>query len=62
MITSDTAPDSTPARSSADRMAMVPSSAADRGLIAPLKLPTGVRAALAMTTWLMVGPQFERRI
>ena len=48
-MTSDTSPGSSPARSSAAWMATFPSSCAGRLPSAPLKDPTGVRAALAMT-------------
>src|SRR5918996_2823247 len=50
MMTSETWPGSTPARSSAALMAMAPRSWAGVVANAPLKLPTGVRAALTMTT------------
>src|ERR1700688_3050733 len=50
MITSETRAGSTPARSSAALMAMAPRSWAGVVANAPLKLPTGVRAALTMTT------------
>src|ERR1700694_5617579 len=50
MITSETRPGSTPARSSAALMATAPRSWAGMVAKAPLKLPTGVRAALTMTT------------
>src|SRR5438105_144006 len=50
MITSETRPGSTPARSSAALMATAPRSWAGMVANAPLKLPTGVRAALTMTT------------
>ena len=50
MITSETRPGSMPARSSAALMAMAPRSWAGMVANAPLKLPTGVRAALTMTT------------
>ena len=49
MMTSDTSPGSTRARSSAALMATLPSSCAGRLASAPLNEPTGVRAALAMT-------------
>ena len=49
MMTSDTSPDSTCARSSAALMAILPSSCAGRLASEPLNEPTGVRAALAMT-------------
>src|SRR5262249_45353019 len=49
MMTSDTSPGSTPARSSAARMATFPNSWAGRLASEPLKAPTGVRVALAMT-------------
>ena len=48
-MTSETSPGSTRARSSAALMATLPSSWAGRLASAPLKEPTGVRAALAMT-------------
>ena len=54
MMTSLTSSGLTLARSSAPRMATSPSLCADRPAKAPLKLPTGVRAAEAMTTWDMV--------
>jgi len=50
MITSETRPGSIPARSSAALMATAPRSWAGVVAKAPLKLPTGVRAALTMTT------------
>src|SRR5205814_3017166 len=50
MMTSETRPGSMPARSSAALMAMAPRSWAGVVAKAPLKLPTGVRAALTMTT------------
>src|ERR1700694_1449429 len=50
MITSETRAGSMPARSSAALMAMAPRSWAGMVANAPLKLPTGVRAALTMTT------------
>src|SRR5881409_3868436 len=50
MITSETRAGSTPARSSAALMATAPRSWAGVVANAPLKLPTGVRAALTMTT------------
>ena len=50
MITSDTRVPSTPARSSADLIAILPSSWAGNVANAPLKAPTGVRVALTMTT------------
>src|SRR5204862_8212879 len=50
MITSEMRPGSTSARSSAALMAMAPRSWAGMVANAPLKLPTGVRAALTMTT------------
>ena len=50
MMTSETRPGSMPARSSAALMAMAPRSCAGVVANAPLKLPTGVRAALTMTT------------
>ena len=49
MMTSETSPASTRARSSAALMATLPSSCAGRLASAPLNEPTGVRAALAMT-------------
>jgi len=49
MITSLTSPAATPARASAALIASAPSAWADRSANAPEKLPTGVRAALAMT-------------
>src|SRR3954452_16859837 len=50
MMTSDTRAGSTPARSRAALMATAPRSWAGVVANAPLKLPTGVRAALTMTT------------
>ena len=50
MMTSETRPGSMPARSSAALMATAPRSWAGVVANAPLKLPTGVRAALTMTT------------
>ena len=50
MMTSETRPGSMPARSSAALMAIAPRSCAGVVANAPLKLPTGVRAALTMTT------------
>src|SRR6267154_5704393 len=50
MMTSETRHGSMPARSSAALMAMAPRSWAGVVANAPLKLPTGVRAALTMTT------------
>ena len=49
MMTSDTSPASTRARSSAALMATLPSSCAGRLDSVPLNEPTGVRAAPAMT-------------
>ena len=49
MMTSETRPGSMPARSSAALMATAPRSWAGVVANAPLKLPTGVRAALTMT-------------
>ena len=49
MMTSETRPPSTPARLSAAWIATLPSSWAGRPESAPLKAPTGVRAALTMT-------------
>ena len=48
-MTSSTSSGATPARSSAPLMATAPSSCAGSVAKAPLKEPTGVRAALAMT-------------
>jgi len=50
MITSETRPGSMPARSSAALIATAPRSWAGMVANAQLKLPTGVRAALTMTT------------
>src|SRR3954468_12688193 len=50
MMTSETRPGSMPARSSAALMAVAPRSCAGVVANAPLKLRTGVRAALTMTT------------
>ena len=50
MMTSETRAGSMPPRSSAARMAIAPRSWAGMVANAPLKLPTGVRAALTMTT------------
>src|SRR4051794_11462879 len=55
MMTSSTSSGFTPARSSAAWMAMVPSACADMEAKAPLKLPTGVRAAEAMTISVKTG-------
>ena len=49
MMTSDTFGASTPARLSASLMAILPSSCAGKLAKAPLKAPTGVRAAPTMT-------------
>ena len=59
MMTSETRPGSMPARSSAALMAMAPRSWAGMVANAPLKLPTGVRAALTMTTSSDMGISFE---
>src|SRR3990170_2878845 len=53
MTTSLTCPGSTPARRSASAIATWPRKEAGTPLKAPLKAPTGVRAALAMTTSVM---------
>ena len=66
MMTSETRPGSMPARSSAALMATAPRSWAGVVANAPLKLPTGVRAALTMTTssdmdislWVFLGLRF----
>src|SRR5271166_2348659 len=50
MITSETRGASTPARSSAALMAILPSSWAGNDANAPLNAPTGVRVALTITT------------
>src|SRR5438105_15272769 len=50
VMRSETRAGSMPARSSAALMAMAPRSWAEVVANAPLKLPTGVRAALTMTT------------
>src|ERR1700757_4548298 len=50
MITSETRGASTPARSSADLIAVLPSSWAGKDANAPLNAPTGVRVALTITT------------
>src|SRR5215475_1718060 len=55
MITSDTRAGSMLPRSSAALMATAPRSWAGRVANAPLKLPTGVRAALTMTTSSDIG-------
>ena len=49
MMTSETCLPSTPARLSASAIATLPSSCAGRLPNAPLKAPTGVRAAPTMT-------------
>ena len=54
MMTSSTSFGATPARSSAAVMATVPRACAETLAKAPLKLPTGVRAAEAMTMSVMV--------
>src|SRR5690349_17583125 len=59
MMTSETRPGSTPARSSAALMAIAPRSWAGSEAKAPLKLPTGVRAALTMTTSSDMGISWE---
>ena len=58
MITSDTSSGATLARSRAALIATVPSADADKSANAPLKVPTGVRAALAMTISFMVSACF----
>src|SRR5690242_10551335 len=50
MITSETRGASTPARSSAALIAVLPSSWAGNDANAPLNAPTGVRVALTITT------------
>src|SRR3974390_1714562 len=50
MMTSDTLGASTPARSSAALMAVLPSSWAGSDAKTPLNAPTGVRGALTITT------------
>ena len=50
MMTSETRAASTPARSSAALIAVLPSSWAGSDANAPLNAPTGVRVALTMTT------------
>src|SRR6516225_7192975 len=50
MMTSETRGASTPARSSAALMAVLPSSWAVKDANAPLNAPTGVRVALTITT------------
>src|ERR1700747_3569489 len=50
MITSETRGASTPARSSAALIAILPSSWAGNDANAPLNAPTGVRVALTITT------------
>ena len=57
MMTSETAPGSTPARSSAASIATWPRKWAGTLLSAPLKAPIGVRAALAITISDMPSPQ-----
>jgi hypothetical protein len=49
MMTSETSPGSTLARFNASTMATEPRACAGSAAKAPLKLPTGVRAAEAMT-------------
>ena len=61
MMTSETRPGSMPARSSAALMAMAPRSWAGVVANAPLKLPTGVRAALTMTTSSDMGISWSLR-
>src|ERR1019366_1117240 len=53
-MTSSTSPASTPARAKAARNAMAPRDCAERVLSAPLKLPTGVRAAETLTMSFML--------
>ena len=55
MMTSSTSPPSMPARSMAALIAAVPSTWAGTEAKAPLKAPTGVRAAEAMTISVMTG-------
>src|SRR5579862_3570741 len=55
MMTSLTSPGSTPARRIASLIATSPNLCAARLASPPLKAPTGVRAALAMTTSVMRG-------
>src|ERR1700758_4157518 len=55
MITSETRGASTPARSSAALMAVLPSSWAGNDANTPLNAPTGVRVALTITTSFMTG-------
>jgi hypothetical protein len=54
MITSSTAAASMPARATASRMAIAPSSAARSDDSAPMNFPIGVRTALTMTASTMV--------
>ena len=59
ITTSDTLPGTTCARDSAARIATSPRVAAGTALRAPLKLPTGVRAAPAMTMSLIEPSAIE---
>ena len=59
MMTSDTRAASTPARSSAALIAVLPSSWAGNVANAPLNAPTGVRVALTMTTSSFMGISFR---
>src|ERR1700719_1946579 len=61
MITSETRPGSMPARSRAALMATAPRSWAGMVANAPLKLPTGVRAAATMTTSSDMGISWSLR-
>src|SRR5580658_6054454 len=60
-MTSETRADSTPARSSAALMAVLPSSWAGKLAKAPLKAPTGVRTALTITTSSFMVNSFRDR-
>src|SRR5882724_324151 len=59
-MTSSTSPGSTPARDSNSLMTTAPSSCAGVAAKAPLKEPTGVRAALATTMALEADIFFSR--
>src|SRR6516162_7599800 len=59
MITSETRGASTPARSSAALIAVLPSSWAGNEANAPLNAPTGVRVALTITTSSFMAGSFR---
>src|SRR6516164_9840686 len=59
MITSETRGASTPARSSAALMAILPSPWAGNDANAPLNAPTGVRVALTITTSSLMAGSFR---